>query len=385
MNRRTFVFRTLGTLGFMSIPLRASQLAPGGLKIDVQAPELPLSRFGMPGLFPGRVVQTFHPGSIVNGQVHQPAVRAMLEAGMNSLMGETSAVGAWSMLFDKHDVVGIKVNPSGSPTTVTSVPLILEVIRNLNAAGVPSENIIVWDRNFDQMEAAGYPARMPTGVRVAGLDDAMVVEGSKCPGWDPDIYLDMCCFGETETRSYLGSIVSREVTKIVNLPVLKEHNGAGVTGALKNLGYGSFSNVARTHKPPTTYNDPIIAAMCAVPQLRSKAVLHIIDGTRAVYHAGPICRNPQFIWEANTLLIATDPVAVDRIELEIIEEKRRSVGASSLWDRSLENLGSTEEMQRDHRKRRYTVRGTGHVMSAGNLGLGRYQLDQITHVRVNVT
>ena len=69
----------------------------------------------------------------------------------------------------------------------------------------------------------------------------------------------MDCFGERETRSYLASIVTTEATKIVNLPCLKEHNASGVTGCLKNLAYGSFNNVDRTHASPKTYTDPVIA------------------------------------------------------------------------------------------------------------------------------
>jgi uncharacterized protein (DUF362 family) len=371
----------------MGLPLKASQLVPegaaGALKIDVQAPELPTSPLGMPGLFPGRVVQTFHPGSLVDGRVHTPAVRAMLDAGMKSLTGESKPADAWARFIHKTDVVALKANPSGSPTTVTSVPLIREVIRNLNTVGVPNENIIVYDRNSDQMEVAGYYTMLPAGVRVIGLDQAWVIHGEKRAGYDPKVYCEMQCYEERETRSYMGAVVTSEANKIINLPCLKEHNGAGVTGALKNLAYGSFDNVARTHIPPTTFTDPVVAVMAAASPLRTKAVLHIMDGIRAVYHGGPIVRNPEFIWEANTLLVGTDPVAMDRIELEIVEEKRRSVGAPSLWDRSPENLGSTQEMQRDARKRRYVARGTGHVKTAASLGLGRYELEQINHLKVN--
>ena len=121
---------------------------------------------------------------------------------------------------------------------------------------------------------------------------------------------------------------------LINLPVLKEHNASGVTGCLKNLAYGSFNNVARTHVDPKTYTDPVIPVMCSVGPLRSKSVLHIMDGIRAVYHGGPFGWNPEFVWEAKTLLIGTDPVAIDRVELEIVEQKRREVGAPSLVDRN---------------------------------------------------
>ena len=85
--------------------------------------------------------------------------------------------------------------------------------------------------------------------------------------------------------------------------------------------------------------------MCSVGPLRSKSVLHIMDGIRAVYHGGPFGWNPAFTWEARTLLIGTDPVAVDRIELEIVEQKRREVGAPSLFDRNPANLGRSSEIE----------------------------------------
>ena len=42
-------------------------------------------------------------------------------------------------------------------------------------------------------------------------------------------------------------LVTEQVTKIVNVPNMKDHGATGVTGCLKNIAYGGFSNVARTH------------------------------------------------------------------------------------------------------------------------------------------
>ena len=388
MNRRSFVFGTaLGSLhlGLLGIPLRGFQTTPASLplKIDIHAPEMPLSPLGMPGLFPGRVVQAFHGGALSNGRVFQPAVREMLDQGMRALTGEAAAKDAWAQFIEPSDVVALKVNPSGVPGTTTSIPLVREVIRALNLVGVPNRNIIVFDRNSGQMEVIGYHNLLPVGVRVVGLDRGWVVGDEKRPGYDPDIFAEMNCFGERETRSYMGTIVTREATKIVNLPCLKEHNASGVTGCLKNLAYGCFNNVARTHRSTKTYTDPAIAVMCTAAPLRSKAVLHIMDGIRAVYHSGPFAWNPEFHWEAKTLLIGTDPVATDRIELEIVEQKRREVGAPSLWDRNPENLGTTADMERTAQKNRF-YREPGHIRTASGLGLGRWELEQIDHRRLKV-
>lgn len=404
MNRRTFVYNAaLGTLAMLS-RAEADQGAPiggggkagsasrpyqrpgpyhlRGLRIDVQAPEL-TSPLGMPGLFPGRVVQTTHPGAFVGRRISPEAVRTLVERGMTALTGERTVRDAFARLIEPADVVALKVNPSGAPTTVTSVPLVREVIRCLNQVGVPNRQIVVYDRNSNQLEVIGYHQMLPPGVRVVGLDQRWMVAEGQRPGYDPEVFCEMNCFGERETRSYMASIVASDASKVINLPCLKEHNASGVTGCLKNLAYGTFNNVARTHVRPKTYTDPVIAVMCAAPPIRAKSVLHIMDGLKAVYHAGPFSWNPDFHWEARTLLFGTDPVAVDRIELEIVEAKRRELGVPSLFDHNPEYLARAGEMEKTAFKNNF-FREPSHIRTAGELGLGQYDLARIEHLHLQV-
>jgi uncharacterized protein (DUF362 family) len=388
MDRRTFVYNVaLGTLHLAWADLAGAQepSALGALKIDVHAPAFTPSPLAMPGLYPGRVVEVVHPDVIRERRISEPAVRAMLTSGMASLTGDRSPSDAWARFVAPSDVVAIKVNPSSAPATVTSIALLREVIRALNGAGVANKNIIVYDRNSNQLEVNGYHTAVPAGVRVIGLDQRWSLKGAEPAraGYDPEVYCEMDCFGERETRSYLASIVSRDVDKIVDLPCLKEHNASGVTGCLKNLAYGSFNNVARTHVDPKTYTDPVIPVMCSVGPLRSKSVLHIMDGIRAVYHGGPFGWNPEFVWEARTLLIGTDPVAIDRIELEIVEQKRREVGAPSLWDRNPTYLGRSSDIERTAQKNPF-YREPNHIRTASQLGLGTWELEKIDRRRVEV-
>lgn len=386
MDRRTFVYNTaLGTLhlGLSGFSARQQPSALKSLRIDVQAPDMPLSPLGMPGLFPGRVVEVLHPASLVDRRVSPPAIRTMVDEGMKALTGESSARDAWAKFFVPADVVALKVNPSGVPGTVTSIPLLREVIQALKGVGVPYTQMIVYDRNSNQLEVNGYHTLVPPGVRVVGLDQRWAVKGEARSGYDPNVFVEMDCFGERETRSYLASIVTSEATKVIDLPCLKEHNASGVTGCLKNLAYGSFNNVARTHVDPKTYTDPVIPVMCSAAPLRSKSVLHIMDGIRAVYQGGPFAWNHEFHWEAKTLLFGTDPVAVDRIELEIVERKRKEVGAPSLWDRDPKYLGSNAEMQKTPFKNPF-YREPGHIRTAAELGLGKWELNQIDHKKLQV-
>src|SRR5438874_12955701 len=103
----------------------------------------------------------------------------------------------------------------------------------------------------------------------------------------------------------MASVVANKVTKIINVPTMKDHSASGVTGCLKNLGYGTFNNVARSHSPPYSFTDPLIAVVCSVEPLRSKAVLHIMDGMRQVGHGGPPTQVQAFIHPAGTLYLGT--------------------------------------------------------------------------------
>ena len=387
MTRRTFVYNAaLGTLhlGLVGLPAKPPESALKSLQIDLNTPDVPLSRLAMPGLFPRRVVEAYHPQAIVNRRISDVAVRRMVEDGMKALTGESTAMHAWSKFIDASDVVALKVNPSGVPETTTSLALVREVVRSLNSVGVPNKNIVVYDRNSNQLEVNGYHALVPPGVRVVGLDERSSIAGEIQDGYDRNAYCEMNCFGERETRSYLARLVSSEVDKIINLPCLKEHNASGVTGCLKNLAYGSFNNVNRTHVTPKTYTDPVIAVMCSAAPLRAKAVLNIVDGIRAVYHSGPFAWNPEFVWEAKTLLFGTDPVAVDRIELEIVEQKRREVRVPSLLERNPQNLGSRTEMEQTAHKNPF-YREPGHIKTASELGLGTWELSAIEHRRLRLT
>ena len=381
MDRRTFV--KAGCIGSASLLIQG--LDPM-VRADVAPPEAPPielhglpnykpSPLGMPGLFPGRVIEIRDPSAIVRNRVSQPIVRQMLEHAMKELTGEKSSLAAWAKFVEPKDVVGIKINPSGAPACCSSPEILREIISSVLAAGVPAKNILVYDRYSYEMDIGSYQTLLPPGVRVVGIQDAFVDSA----GYDPNVYCAVNFFGEWETRSYMASVVSQVVTKIINVPTMKDHSASGVTGALKNLAYGTFNNVARSHRAPYSFTNPLIGLMCTVEPLRSKAVLHIMDGMRQVWHGGPLTQVQDFIEQAGILLAATDPVALDTIELEAIEEKRRQRGAPSLWHRDPKSITpDSDEFFHDASKNLF-FRQPGHVAAAGKLGLGVADLKQIDH------
>lgn len=382
MDRRTFV--KAGCIGSASLLVQG--LDPT-MRADVAArPEVPPielrslpgykpSKLGMPGLFPGRVVEVHDPESIVRNRVSQPVVRRMLEQAMKELTGEKSAKSAWARFVEPSDIVGIKINPSGAPACCSSPEIVREIIESVQSLGVPARNILVYDRYAYEMDIGSYQALLTPGVRVIGIQDAFLDSS----GYDTNAYCSANFFGEWETRSYMASIVSQVVTKIINVPTMKDHSASGVTGALKNLAYGTFNNVARTHRAPYSFTNPLIGLMCTVEPLRSKSVLHIMDGMRQVWHGGPLTQVQDFIDQTGLLLVATDPVAMDTIELEAIEKKRRDRGVPSLWQHDPNSItGDSESFYHDAAKNLF-YRQPGHIAEAGKLGLGVADLKQIDH------
>ena len=274
MDRRTFVKRTCVTsagLFLGGIPALGADevILPQPPPINVhEAPPVKKSPLAMPGLYPGRVVEVADSRSIVNNRVSQPIVHDMLERGLKELSGENSIQAAFAKFVEPHDVVGVKINPSGAPACCSSPELVREIIEGVRSAGVPLKNIVVYDRFGYEMELGSYQLLMPPGIDVMGVQDGLL----DASGYDANIYCDMDFFGEWETRSYMASIVANRVDKIINVPTLKDHSASGVTGCLKNVAYGTFNNVARSHKEPYSFTNPLIGVMCTVEPLRSKVV-----------------------------------------------------------------------------------------------------------------
>ncbi len=381
MDRRTFVKSAcLGTTGiFLATPAAGSQQSsevtlPAAPPIEVHGhPASKPSPLGMPGLYPGRVIELTHRNAIAANRVAQPVIRQMLEHGMKELTGERSLTAAWAKFIEASDVVGIKINPSGAPACCSSPEIVREIITALQAVGVPSKNIVVFDRYSYEIDIGGYQALLPAGIRVLGIEDGV----GDISGYDLNVFCEANFFGEWETRSYMASVVAQGVTKIINVPTMKDHSAAGITGCLKNLGYGVFNNVARSHRPPYSFTDPLIGLMCSAEPLRSKSVLHIMDGMRQVWHGGPLTQVQDFIYQAGTLLIGTDPVAIDTIELEVIEKKRREEGAPSVWKHDPNSITANNLEFFHNPGKNLFYRRPGHVAAAGKLGLGTADISKI--------
>ena len=209
---------------------------------------------GMPGIYPGIVTRVHAEKSIEveTERVDVATVREMTARGMKSLTGDADTRDSWARFFVPQDVVGIKVNCSGAPNTASTPEVIAEIVRNLGIAGIKPEQIWIYERFQNQVDTMHYDRYVPAGVHIWTAEH----DRGSIQSYDPKTYVEVNFFGEDDTRSNVSRPVSEQFTKIINVPNMKDHGAAGVTGCLKNIAYGSFSNVARSHSGPKSNTSP---------------------------------------------------------------------------------------------------------------------------------
>jgi len=343
LDRREFVKRIAAggfaaTLPALSpLDLLAQQQKPAKPATNIQdAAKVPRTPESLPGRFPGAVAQAVHENCIANGKPDPKAVDAMVRRCMLELTGAASVAAAWKLFVTPDDLVGLKVNPVAGKTLSTSLEIVDVIIRQLEEAGVPKKNIVIWDRREFELHEVGFTAENFPGVKITGTerkDD----KGSFYDGQgnlygkymiDEEWYYWADVEGKYDAEtlpymvnegkySYFGKICTQDVSKIINVPILK-NAGPTVTLCLKNLAFGCISNTARLHKDLWAETCAQVPAFAPV---RDKVVLNIVDGIKGCYNGGPGA-NPRFFTEYKTVLVGSDPVAVDRVGYEIVLRKR---------------------------------------------------------------
>ncbi len=217
------------------------------------------------------------------------AVREMLDAALMRFSGQTDPKAAWSQYIKPSDTVGIKMNVM---MNATHPEVVRAIVQRLLDIGVKDENIIIWDRN-----RAGVGTK---GVEVRNRD-----------------------FGYDE-KTHLSKIVTEKCTALINVPGIKAHWIAGVAVALKNW-VGAISGLNPSDRGVTYAIHADSAAECcqfnAMPPVRDKCRLVIVDALRPLCHGGPQV-NPRFLWPYKGLLVSTDPVAMDTVCEKIVQDRR---------------------------------------------------------------
>ena len=260
-------------------------------------------------------------------QPNQGRVRAMVDRGITTLTGKTKVADAWLSLLSTNDTVGIKVFSEPGPNSGTRPAVVAAVIEELLAAGLPAQHITIWDKHQTDLRLAGYyDLAKQLGVRVAGSAES---------GYDEKVFYDTpllgnLVWGDLEfgkkgegigRKSFVSKLVTTQMTKIINITPMMNHNEAGVFGNLFSLATGSVDNTVRFESE----HDRLATAIpeiYALPALSDHVVLNITDALicqylgeeRSLLHYSAIL---------NELRFSRDPVALDVLSVQELERQRK--------------------------------------------------------------
>lgn len=314
LDRRQFIVGAAagaGALVFGSQALAQSSRVRPGL-----APPGSLAASPPPGFTPlsapGRVVKVTRPNSLRPGGLFptQEAATLLVNRAIQELTGERDIGRAWARLVHPNDRVGIKVNGLGLRNMASNKEVILAILHGVMAAGVPANQIIVYDQWPGFLSATRLTRRdVPQGVRLLTHNNAIVGRETRVAS------------GRTQ---YAQALL--DCTAIIGVPLVKDHSLSGFTGAMKNITHGSIRNPEDFHRH---HCSPQIAELYAHEAIRSRVRVHIMDAFKVLYDRGPQ-DNPAARVPYHSVLASTDPVALDRIGAEIVNQFRAQNRMQSL-------------------------------------------------------
>jgi hypothetical protein len=259
---------------------------------------------------PSRVVHTHHAG-VWSGNVLQPeALKQMLDVSITKLTGLTDALAAWQALFSPTERIAIKVNTLQFGLFWTHVPLVMAVVERLEAAGVPTEQVVIYDRLSSDLAGGGFTLnRDGPGVRCYGTDQAYT--------WQWDLL---------GTRVGLSNVLL-SCDALINMPILKTHivDGGGMSFALKNH-YGTFDKPSEFHNERLITGLPGLNALAPIKELTR---LNVGDALKVVQ------QNPYSAFEGDSICMSFDPVAHDLQGLQILTGLQAANDLESEATRSL--------------------------------------------------
>ncbi len=270
----------------------------------------PLSR-------PGQIVRVNKPGSLRPGGLFPKPedARAMVNRAVIELSGRPDLASAWRAFIHPTDRVAIKVNGLGLRNMASNKEVVEAIAEGLVAAGVPTANIVVYDQWDSFLRSTRVSTRgLPSGVRMVSHNGTALAPETRVPS------------GRTQ---YARALI--DATAVIGVPLIKDHSLCGFTGALKNMTHGSIKNPEAFHRHLCS---PQIAELYNHDAIKSRMRLHIMDGFKAVYHGGPR-DNPEHRVALECVLASTDPVALDRVGADIVDQLRVAHRMGTLEARGL--------------------------------------------------
>lgn len=255
------------------------------------------------------VVKVTHP-EMVKKRFPDPVItEKMLEVGLKKLTQKSTLEDAWKLFVKSNEKVVIKVNCLGGRFASSNKEIVDAIVKGIMSVGVSESNIVILDQFKGNMISARFNIQLKEGgIRVIPHP---LME-----------YTDWVSFGNHKakiSKLFLWADV------VINVPVFKDHDLAGITGAIKNIACGIVEKPQLLHRD--IHNS--IVNFYKLDDVYSKVKLIIADASWVLYNGGPKY-NGEFIQKYNSIFISRDPVAIDRIQYEVIDLIRHEHKLKSL-------------------------------------------------------
>ena len=223
------------------------------------------------------------------GRIDYNTIEVLLQTAVASAMGVETEDEAWDLLLTPGDRVGILVDVEGIQP---HDPLLEALVRHIMDRGVPMRNIIIFAGEERALFRAGYDiSGNAPGVQVMASDDQGYRRG-------------------------LTRIVFDYVTKLVNLSRLRVDPQIGMHATLSN----SLAVVPYVDRERLLREPELLPEVAAKATIRRMTVLHILDALSPAWRQSESGRGYD-TWSYNGVLASTDPVALDALARQILEEK----------------------------------------------------------------
>jgi uncharacterized protein (DUF362 family) len=280
------------------------------------------------------VVYAIHDSASIKDYKTNPhVVREMVNRLVIAATGQPDLAKAWGSLVGPNDRIGIKISAAGGELFTTHHDIVRAIVDGLAAAGHPRASIIVWDRSLGGMKDAGYRS---------GTDGYQIKAVTPRDGYDAKAVLSAPVIGKliwgdfeyvgditkvplsdtenTSNMSHFCKILTTEVDKIINVPVMSVSETNGIAGCIYNMTIPNVDNWRRFAQG-SRFGAESLAEVYLNPLIAKKVVFNIMDGLLGQYAGGPQPQ-PNYAVHHATLYASKDPVALDAIALKRLEEWR---------------------------------------------------------------
>lgn len=289
--------------------------------------------------FPGRVVHVHDEEATdwdfatgwYGDYVDQEVVTAMMNVGLLALTGTQAVHDAWEVLipdFAPGEKLAIKVNfnnamePPGNAIDAIIEP-VNALIGGLIDYGCAASDISVYDVTY-AAHAGVIPQRFIDGCDYAGVNFVAYVGNPDPYSATQFVHFDPPSGPGISDRPLANVVV--EADYIINIPIMKRHDYAGVTLSFKNH-FGSISRCDYLHNyvfpgyPNYTPDYSPLVELYMNEHIGGKTVLMVGDG---IFGNWEHLWSPPSPWSTfgedapNSLFLATDPVAFDCVMADFI-------------------------------------------------------------------